>query len=67
MEKLNNIKKSIQEINPNLSDELLDLLYEYFLERKLTETLNYYNNLESDQCLELSNIINECSLSLIAQ
>lgn len=65
MKNLDNIKKSIQEINPDFSDELLDLLYEYFFERNLNEALSYYDNLklEPDKCLELSDIINKCSLS----
>lgn len=44
MNNLEQLKEDIRKINPEMTDELLDLLYVYF-SKKFAETLkNYFSN-----------------------
>lgn len=50
MNELNTIKEKIRTINPEITDELLDLLYEYFLTRHVND---FRKNVSSDNLSEI--------------
>lgn len=43
MEELNIIKEKIRTINPNFTDELLDLLYEFIIRKHVVDFKTYAN------------------------
>lgn len=56
MKTLEEIKKEIHTINPDITDELLDLLYEYVSIRQHENMLDFVNNYSSCQ-KELKKIV----------
>lgn len=44
MNKLEEIKEKIRTINPNITDELLDLLYEFAITKYTNNMTNCFNN-----------------------
>lgn len=56
MRTLEEIKKEIHTINPDITDELLDLLYEYVSIRQHENMLDFLNNYSSYQ-KELKKIV----------
>lgn len=56
MRTLEEIKKEIHTINPDITDELLDLLYEYVSIRQHENMLDFVNNYSSYQ-KELKKIV----------
>ena len=55
--KLEQIKENIRTINPNFTDELLDLLYEYICTRQIS---GLYNSLKDDK---VQKVMKEITLS----
>jgi hypothetical protein len=48
MDKIQEIKDKIRTINPNITDELLDLLYEYVITKYVCDTnINNINDLQT--------------------
>ena len=44
MNNLEQLKENIRKINPEITDELLDLLYEYFSKKFANELRDYSSN-----------------------
>lgn len=57
------IKKEIHTINPDITDELLDLLYEYVSTRQHENMLDFLNNYSSCSCQKEITKIAQDSLS----
>ncbi len=59
MNTLNQLKTKIQSQNPNMTDQLLDLLYEYFTQRQETvrnRAPNYTPSVTGRQCNKSSTV-----------